>query len=184
MKSQCHACALRLGFGLLLPMKLSCKVCRHLHCAACMYVCEPLMVCKKCCSLFLGSCYGQALLTVAEDPRLSVLRRCLEDTETALEDQRLLTKSLRGRLQDLKTQALERLKGDMQRQMDIYEAGIEWMRANSPLVQTEIQKESEEVARLEERRKAVESRVESVKTALETAMKGLKVRKPRVQPPA
>jgi chromosome segregation ATPase len=142
------------------------------------------MVCKKCCSLFLASCYGQALLAVPEDSRLSVLRRCIENTETALEDQRMSTKSLRGQLQDFKTQALERLKGDLQRQMVIYEAGIEWMRANSPLVQADIQKESEEVARLTEKRKAVESRVESVKTALEAAMKGLKVRIPKANLPS
>ena len=179
MKAQCDTCSLRLGFGLLLPMKLSCRVCRRLHCSTCMYAVDPLMVCKRCCALFLASCYGQALLAAPEDARLSVLRHCIEDTETALESQRQRTKTLRGQLQDLKTQALERLKGDLQRQTDIYEAGIEWMRGNSPIVEAEIKKESEEVARIAAKRKTVESRVESIKSALETAMKGLKLRQPK-----
>ena len=116
-------------------------------------------------------------MRTTEDPRFSVLRTALEETEKDLEEEKGKTKVCRAKLADLKAAALENLKQALQRNRAIYEAGIQWMRSNAPAVEAEIESERNEAKRLREKHEKVKSTVTKVKGTLEQKFPHLQVKK-------
>ena len=142
-------------------------MCGEAHCGTCIQTLEPIAACKQCMRLFLSSCYCGSLLKSPESVKLTLLRSAIESTEQSLDSERSRSKSLKLRLQELRAKALDELQANIRLQMGIYEAGIEWMRANSPLIEAEINEVVQDTGKVREKRERVEKRVESVKGPLE-----------------